>query len=118
MAVDFDGLVLKTAMNTFALPVTVTPASGAPFAGRGVWRYQDMDVLLEDGSSLSSTTITLGIRIAEFGVLPKVGDALAADPPAWAPVQARHYLVDKVRPDGQGGASLVLKAKQPVPVTG
>lgn len=107
-------------MRTFALPVTVTPndGAGAAYAAQGIWRYQDLDVMLEDGSSLSSTTITLGIRISDWKVFPKVGYAISADPPKWAPVQARNYLIDKVRPDGQGGASLVLKAKQPVPATG
>jgi hypothetical protein len=119
MPTDFDGTVLKAAMGAFALPVNIVPNDGsAAYAAQGVWRYQDIDVLMEDGSTLSSTTITLGIRLSDWPAIPKVGYAITATPPAWAPVTARAYLIDKVRPDGQGGANLILKAQQPVVSTG
>lgn len=109
-------------MDTFALSVTIFPTDGgAPYAARGVWRYQDTDVMLDDGTLLSSTTITLGIRLSEYPAVPLRGYGVQIYRPAWAKPNAfdvQNYVIDMVRPDGQGGASLVLKAKQPVPITG
>ena len=109
MAIDFSALVLAPAMTTFAIPVTITPTVSqplaAPYANRGIWSVQDVDVMLEDGSMLSSKSYTLGISFADYVVAPSKGDGIA--------LNGGNYLVDQIRPDGQGGARLILKALQP-----
>jgi hypothetical protein len=119
--VDFSDLVLGPCMDAFAgptdrnqpitwFPIVSIPDSGPMPGMRGIWRYVDREVALDDGSILTTTEITLGIRLADWPVIPSVGDGLTA------PLGT--YLIDKIKPDSQGGASLVLKAGQPVPATG
>jgi hypothetical protein len=110
--IDFDALVLRPAMNIFGRPVDVYPQdengpSAPSFPIRGVYSEQPMDVQAEDGAILSSTAITLGIRLAAqseidpgfrlfipaFGSLPEKG---------W-------FLIDDTDDDGQGGSILTLK---------
>jgi hypothetical protein len=120
-AVNLGALVLPAAMNAFAIPVAFTPNDGTPpFTGRGSYAYRETDLILDDGSALASVVISLGISLAEFPVIPKVGYALVLTPqnPPLSSFGPCSFTVDKVRPDGQGGATLVLKAGQPVNVSG
>ena len=106
MAIDFADLVLGPAMATFAIPVTITPTvsqpSAAAYSAQGIWTVQDVDVLLEDGSTIASKSYWLGIALGEFTIAPIKGDGVT--------LNGNGYLIDQVRPDGQGGAKLVLKA--------
>lgn len=106
MTIDFSGLVLGPAMATFAIPITVSPIVSQPtaaaYAAQGVWTVQDVDILLEDGSTLASKSYWLGIKLADYAVVPIKGDGVT--------VNGNGYVIDQVRPDGQGGAKLVLKA--------
>ena len=119
--VDFAGLVLVPCMEEFAaptdrnqpitwFPVVSNSSSPARPGMRGIWKIVDMDVMLEDGSIVSTSTITLGILLSDWPWYPQVGDVLTA------PLGT--YTIDKVRVDGMGGASLVVKAGQPLPTTG
>jgi hypothetical protein len=107
--IDFAGLVLSPCMATLAIAVTITPTVSQPhaaaYANRGIWTVQDVDVVLEDGSIIASKSYTLGIALADYAIAPLVGDGVA--------IGADNYLVDMVRPDGQGGVRLMLKALQP-----
>jgi hypothetical protein len=81
--------------------------------------------MMEDGSVLASKSIELGIQYSLFTVPPKKGDSVqitltefmisqmaqAAVTRGFA--NPANYLIDQVRPDGQGGARIVLKALQP-----
>ena len=122
MAIDFSGLVLAPAMGTFANPVTVNPLVSqptvAPYLSRGVWKVDNVDIVLEDGGRFSNRTIKLGIRLAEFVVAPKQGDwistAVVLLPLGYwqgdiDPNSIIDFIVDDQSPDGQGGAVLVLK---------
>lgn len=103
--IDFDALVLGPAMDTFARPVSIIPlksrSSSVPYAARGVYAERPVDVLTEGDAILSSTNITLGIRLSEFTVEPVQGDKVV--------IGARTFLVDDTDPDGEGGLMLALK---------
>ncbi len=109
MPVDFSSLVLAPCMATFAIPITVTPTVSQPgaqgYAAQGIWDVREVDVVLEDGSTLASKTYIVGIRLAEYAVAPRNGDGIV--------INGNNYIIDQMRPDGQGGARLVLKALQP-----
>lgn len=109
MPVDFSALVLAPNMSTFAVPITITPVRSQPgqpaYVAEGIWSTVDMDVMLEDGSKLASTTLQLGIRLADFAVLPQPSDQVTFG-------ANEKYLIDIVRDDGQGGGKLILKSMQ------
>ncbi len=107
MGIDFARLVLGPDMVIFAIPVTVTPTVSQPngpacYVARGIWTVQDVDVVLEDGSTIASKSYWLGIKLDDFAVPPIKGDGIL--------LKGDNYLIDQVRPDGHGGAKLVLKA--------
>jgi hypothetical protein len=107
--VDFDALVLKPAMDTFSKPMIVKPLSSQPlapiYAARGVWSKRPVDIATEGGGILSSEERKIGIRISEFPVPVAPLDQVKFD--------GDWYWVDDVDEDGQGGASLTLKALDP-----
>jgi hypothetical protein len=119
---DFSTLVLGPAMEAFSLPVTITPLKSkpmaAPYQARGVWTITDVDIVTEDGGTFSNRTLKFGIRLLEFTVAPKQGDlittAVSGLPLAYwqgaiDPSGNIDLLVDDFRPDGQGGATLIVK---------
>lgn len=123
--VDFSSLVLTPCQDAFGKPVTVTPKAsqpfGQPYPARGIWTVEHLDVPLEDGGTLSSRTLKLGIRLAEFSFSPRQGDwisTVACELPLtyWqGEFQAGaniDFLIDDLHPDGQGGAELILKRVQ------
>src|ERR1700722_4481696 len=79
---DFSDLVLGPAMDAFCLAVPAPPPlsqpNGSPYAARGVWTITDVDIVTEDGGSLSNRTLKFGIRLAEFTVAPKQGDWISS----------------------------------------
>lgn len=119
MPVDFSGLVLAPAMDAFAKPVTFAPTASQPsvaaFPARGVWSVRHLDVPLDGEGSLSARTLMLGIRLAEFATQPLQGDSvtITTDDQVTIPGVAIgtpvNFLIDDVQPDGQGGATLILK---------
>lgn len=99
---DFAALVLGPALACFGDPITVMPASGTPsYSAAGIFRAQPTDVALGDGTILSSTTYTLGIRLSDFAVPIVPDDKICVGGVA--------YWVDHIHVDGQGGATLTLK---------
>lgn len=75
----------------------------APYSARGVWKFDHLDIALEDGAVLTSGKITMGIRFAEFAVVPIKGDKVRVD--------GIDYVIDDVTEDGEGGGQLVLKKR-------
>lgn len=112
---DFDRLVLAPAMAAFARPVAFLPRGGAPFVGRGDLRMPTADIALEDGSITTAAPV-LGIRRSEFALLPEQEDGVyvdvvidAADPAGFRVTdRTRRFLIQDVRPDGEGDIKLVL----------
>jgi hypothetical protein len=120
--VDFSGLVLSPNIAVFGKSVTVTPKTSQPlaqpYAANGIWTVEQFDVPLDDGGMLSSQRLKLGIRLADFAFAPKQGDWIstaASDLPLaywqgeFEPGANLDLVVDDFQPDGQGGATLILK---------
>jgi hypothetical protein len=120
--IDFSALVLAPCMEVFAKPVTVTPTKSqplaAPYDARGIWHVDNVKIVTEDGGTFSNRTIKLSVLMADFTATPAQGD--------WISTEAKHlplaywqgdidpnsnidFVIDDQSPDGQGGASLILK---------
>lgn len=125
MPIDFQAMVLGPCMDTFARPVTVTPVKSQPlvaqYDSRGIWEVTAIDIVTEDGGSMQSRNIKLGIQFNDYTIIPAQGDIIeskASDIPLayWQgyvdPNSSIEFLVDDQRPDGQGGAYLILKRKK------
>lgn len=108
-------------MNPFQILPLASQPGVAAYAMNGIWRYRDTDVVLEDGQVVTTSEITVGVRLNTFPVMPAIGDKLVNVPlsPPYGPIgMLGSYLIDKMRPDGMGGASLLVKAMQPVAAVG
>jgi len=127
MGVDFSSLVLAPAMSIFSRVVTISPVKSRPneaaYQARGVWKVDNVDIILENGGRFSNRTITLGIRLAEFTVAPVEGDGVSTEV-SQLPLgywQANvdltfpiNFVIDDAFPDGQGGCLLALKRITPL----
>lgn len=117
MSLDFAALVLGPAMQAFGKPFTVTPSASlpdaAPYRVCGIWEEQHVDIQTMDGGVLSSNTIDLGIKLDDFTAVPQQGDMVALTSVRdWRPELLGNYIIDDVKPDGQGGAKIMLKRQR------
>ena len=102
-------------MATFARDVTIDPIKSRPgempFPARGIFTDRARDVMLDDGTVVSSQELTLGIR---------GGDSNADGTPMWPSIPARgdkvtfqddgrYTWVSDVSEDGQGGWVMTLR---------
>jgi hypothetical protein len=76
MPVNLDILLQSPIFDFWAVPATFIPATGAPFAGRGIYNTWEIDVPSEDGTIYSDQRTVFDIRKSEFVVLPKQDDRI------------------------------------------
>ena len=120
--IDFSALALGPGIAVFARPFTVRPvasqpAAPQPYDGRGVWTSKPTEIVTEEGRVLNTSRLTLGVRLSEFEVAPKARDLV--DIPAHLSLPAEGLCwIEDIDPDGQGGATLVLKRGAPPPERG
>lgn len=135
MPINFDELVLGPSVDVFGIPIVLTPTASQPGQPAyssdvngnpllAIWSVKDVDVMLNDGALLATKTLELGIQYSRFSVPPRRGDGVQITLTEFmiaqlgqAPVNRgfanpANYTIDQVRPDGQGGARILLKALQ------
>lgn len=104
--IDFDDLVVSVGQDVFAKDVLYTPdkslPGASPFFARGVYSARPIFVEIE-GGSVQTLEHKLSVRLSEFAAMPAQKDALMLD--------GRDWIVSNVELDGQGAASLTLKAR-------
>ena len=104
---EADGLIAE-AMDSFGEPVAfeapVVVVPETPFGGRGKFDEHHEAVDLSGEAPVSSTALALTIRIADFDIVPQVGNRLT--------VRGQRYEIYDPQPDGQGGIKLLLKRKK------
>ena len=80
MPVNFSTLAKLPCQDMFSVPVTVNPVASrpghAPYASRGIFSTDSIDVPMTDGSIYSDQQTILDVREAEFTVVPKQGDII------------------------------------------
>jgi hypothetical protein len=78
MAINFSTMVYFPAMNTFAVPLTIYPSMSrpgvGPLDGRGILSTQELPIMAEDGSIITSKKTILDILMVEWDVLPQQSD--------------------------------------------
>lgn len=121
---DFSSLCLSPQMAIFGRQVMIDPEksnpNGATYAATGIFTIAAFDIPTDAGGFMTTISIKFGIRMADFAYPPKQGDLLSTPVSnlpvgywqGWAnPTTTLDFLVDDVRPDGQGGATLILVRK-------
>jgi hypothetical protein len=108
--IDFDRLCLVPAQQTFGKPCVLTPLKSqpdnpVPYVMRGIFTSRAYDVAMQDGSIFSDQQTTLGIRLAEFDVVPARGDTIL--------LNGINYWILDIDYDGQGGGLLSLRLTPP-----
>jgi hypothetical protein len=115
--IDFDALVLKPASVIFQIRISVTPVATQPglpaYEGSGVYNKRDLDVEMQDGTIFSDHEVSLGIRLWDFDVPPDQGDLITIIDTRH-PAYGQQYWVADSDQDGQGGALLMLRVKEPL----
>ena len=114
--IDFDKLVLKPATDVFYINVVYTPTmsqpAALPFATRGVYSSQKLDVEMQDGTIFSDQQTKLDVRLAEFAAYPQEGDFVTITD-ARHPAYGKQFWIGDLDEDGQGGGTLLLRLKEP-----
>ena len=115
--IDFDALVLNPCENIFSIMVKFTPAKTKPEGPvvicRGVYSKRDLDVEMQDGTIFSDHEVSLGIRLRDFAIPPDQGD-LVTIIDIRHPAFGQEYWIGDSDEDGQGGAMLLLRTKEPL----
>ena len=115
--IDFDALVLNPCEDIFAILVKFTLAAtkpeAAPVVVRGIYSSAPVDVIMQDETIFSDQQTSLGIRLRDFDIPPDRGDIVEI-------IDQRHpafgnkYWIGDSDLDGQGGATLLLRTKEPL----
>jgi hypothetical protein len=75
---DFDGIVLSTLQGVFSRTIVINPivsqSGGSPYAGRGVFSTNPVDVIPIPDVALSDQRTTVWVRISEWPIMPLIGD--------------------------------------------
>lgn len=101
--IDFDGLVLASAMSVFGEWVTHYPRSGLPLAVQGVFddRYREIK-FAADGVEVVTVQPVLGARVSSFIQMPLLADVFQ--------VRGRFYAVAQPpEADGLGHVKIALR---------
>jgi hypothetical protein len=114
--IDFDLVVLNPATGVFAINVVYTPTVSQPgvlpFATRGVYSSQALDVEMQDGTIYSDQETKLEVRLAEFAAYPMEGDFVTITDTRH-PAYGKQFWIGDLDEDGQGGGRLLLRLKTP-----
>jgi hypothetical protein len=114
--IDFDAIVLNPCENIFSIvckfTLAATKPEAAPVIVRGIYSSGPVDVVMQDETVFSDQQTSLGIRLRDFEIPPDRGDIVEI-------IDQRHpafgavYWIGDSDLDGQGGAMLMLRTKEP-----
>jgi hypothetical protein len=104
--IDWDKVVNGPVMGVFGEPATFQPAVGAPFTIHGTFHEAYTSVVVADEMAVSTTGPAIGVRLSEFPAPPKQKDRVVIT--ATSLHGGGTYVVKEMRPNGIGGALLLL----------
>src|SRR5262245_40188297 len=116
--IDFDAIVLNPCENIFAIRAkftyTATKPEAAPVIVRGIYSSAPIDVIMQDETIFSDQQTSLGIRLRDFpnGIVPDRGDEVEMVEPTHPSFGMKYWIGDSDL-DGQGGAMLMLRVREP-----
>jgi hypothetical protein len=112
VAINFSEDVYLICQDTFGRPATFTSASGVSYSGlgRGIYRSDQMNIVLEDGSIITDQSTIFDIRYDEYPVLPAQNDSIniPAEPISGLPALG-DYQITNVWHNGGGEVTLTLR---------
>jgi len=116
MAINFSVMCYLPAMNTFAVPCTFYPMNGAPYDARGILSTQELNVIAEDGSIVSTQKTIFDILAYEFSVLPQQRDQVYIPYDCNDAPRGTYEVIDSYD-NGGGQTTLTLREmKSPPPL--
>src|SRR4051794_4955788 len=113
MGVDLSTLIYLPNYNFWARPVTFYPVRSQPglpsYNGRGIFNTKDIDIISNDGSTVSDQRTYLDILEREFEILPTQQDRLyiPADPSGMPAVG--WFEINDTDVNGGGETTLILR---------
>lgn len=114
--IDFDAIVLNPCEDIFALrcrfTFTATKPEAPPVVVRGIYSSSPYDVAMQNDAIFSDQQTSLGIRLRDFAIVPDRGDEVEIVEPTH-PAFGMQYWIGDSDLDGQGGAMLMLRVKEP-----
>lgn len=102
---DLAAMVGSAARDAFATTVLYRPEGGAPIAIAAIFHAEHAEAGLAGGVPVATTAPVLDVLLADLPVEPEEGDTLT--------IAGSDYRVVDIRPDGMGGAKLLLHRVQP-----
>lgn len=102
---DLTQLALGISTRTFSSARVVFRPDRQALEITAVYDAPHVSIDPDTGGKVSSTSTTLGVRLSDFDEPPIAGHMFDVD--------GVRFRVHDVEPDGQGGASLILKRVSP-----
>jgi len=97
---DQTDLILKASTSAFGEPCKYKNKSGSEFCIEGIFDNNYQEIPSQGDSRVQSTGPQLGVRLCEFETTPQEGETVS--------IRDIVYRVLEFKPDGQGGAVLIL----------
>ena len=113
MGIDWSTAVYLPVFDAMARQATITPLisqpSAAPYAARGIYDTEEIDVPAEDGSILTDQKTLFDIREYEFLVLPAQGDHIYIPADRGAMAAPGNFEIINAWTNGGGETTLTLR---------
>lgn len=121
MGIDYSTMIYLPNYEVWARSVSITPlaslGSTTPYANRGIFHTETLDVAAEDGSIFSTQKTTLDVREIEYAVLPAQGDRIFIPADSGAMVELGDFEVIDSYTNGGGETTLVLRSVTTAPAS-
>ena len=112
MGIDQSVAVYLPNFNFWARDIYITPVASqgvgvVAYKARGIWSSNKVDVMLDEGSSISDQYKLLFIRTREFAIPPKQNDLVNIPADGDVPAEGDFQIID-VNDNGGGQLELQL----------
>jgi hypothetical protein len=116
VAINFSTDLYGPCQDTFGRPVTFTSTKGNSFSGpaRGIYRSDEINIVLENGSIITDQQTILDIKTDEFSVLPVQDDTINIpfEPISGVPALGDFQIINLWH-NGGGETTLVIRKIEP-----
>jgi hypothetical protein len=112
MGMNFSVLIYAPNFDQWAREITYNPVVSqptvAPFAARGIWHQEKLEVVLEDGSVFIDQQDSIDILESEFPVQPQQLDRIVMPADGMVPAEGELEVVSVTR-NGGGETNLIVR---------
>lgn len=93
--------ILKNSINVFGELITHSPQAVEPYTFKAIFDNESSVIDPNSGMAVMLEKPQINVLLSDMKVVPKKGDTIA--------VRSKNYKIEQIKPDGQGGASIMLK---------